>query len=94
MDIHTSSLDQRNRSPDLVVHRKEWNISKRSVDGLSTRLQEVLKALVVFIRPGQGEEVGIVDGPIEWRICCVGLRLRNRRRQTLLHGRVVNLSRG
>jgi hypothetical protein len=69
------------RLSHLIIHWEERNIRQRSVDGLPTRLQEVLETFIVFVGPGQSEEVSVVDGPVERRICRMGLLLRYHRRK-------------
>lgn len=59
----------------LIIHGEEWNIRQRPVNGLPTRLQEVLETFIVLVGPRQGKEVGIVDGPVEWCICRMRLLL-------------------
>jgi hypothetical protein len=67
------------RLSHLIIHWEERNVRQRSIDGLPTRLQEVLEAFVVLVGPRQSKEVSVVDGPVEWRICRVGLLLRHQR---------------
>lgn len=49
----------------LIVHGEQWYISDGfAIRPMCTRLQKVLKALVVLSGPGHGEEICIVDCPV------------------------------
>lgn len=55
-------------SAHLIIHGKQRYIGQiLAVQGMSSRLQKVLQALIALIEPGQGEEVGIIDGPVRYR---------------------------
>lgn len=84
---------RKRRLPDLVIHWEEWDVGQRSVDCLPTRLQKVLKTLVVFIRPRQGKEVRIVDCPVKWSVCRLRLFLSRHRRHTGRYSCCRSLSR-
>ena len=75
-------LDHNRYSTYLIIHREQRYVSQRPINRLPTRLQEVLKPFVVLIRPGEGEEVGIVDGPVKWLVCGLRYFIQRRRRQT------------
>jgi hypothetical protein len=61
--------DHNRHSAYLVIHWKQRYVGQRPINGLPAGLQEVLEPLVVLIRPREGEEVGVIDGPVEWLIC-------------------------